>query len=268
VATQPQIHFISGLPRSGSTLLAGLLLQNPRFRASMSGPLGEIYRNALVIMSTAESALFLSDKDRERILHGIVASYYSGLPDGTVVFDAHRGWTGLMPSVARIFSNSRVICCLRNPAWIMDSIERLVQSNCFRVPKMFPPEASGLGARVEHMKTNFVGGPLNGLRQAWFGENAKRIIAIRYNSLVSQPGHVMQRLYEELELPLYNHDFENVEYDEPEFDERLNMPGLHRVRRRVEARERQTILPPDLFRQNDLEFWEMPGYNPQGVCIL
>jgi sulfotransferase len=29
------IHFISGLPRSGSTLLR----QNPRFEAGMSGPL-------------------------------------------------------------------------------------------------------------------------------------------------------------------------------------------------------------------------------------
>jgi sulfotransferase len=33
------IHFISGLPRSGSTLLAALLRQNPRFEAGMSGPL-------------------------------------------------------------------------------------------------------------------------------------------------------------------------------------------------------------------------------------
>ena len=34
------IHFISGLPRSGSTLLAGLLRQNPRFAAAMTGPVG------------------------------------------------------------------------------------------------------------------------------------------------------------------------------------------------------------------------------------
>ena len=32
-----RLHFISGLPRSGSTLLAGLLRQNPRFSAAMPG---------------------------------------------------------------------------------------------------------------------------------------------------------------------------------------------------------------------------------------
>ena len=32
------MHLISGLPRSGSTLLAALLRQNPRFEAGISGP--------------------------------------------------------------------------------------------------------------------------------------------------------------------------------------------------------------------------------------
>jgi sulfotransferase len=30
-----KMHFISGLPRSGSTLLAGILRQNPQFHAAM-----------------------------------------------------------------------------------------------------------------------------------------------------------------------------------------------------------------------------------------
>src|SRR3569832_2806671 len=36
-------HFISGLPRSGSTLLAALLLQNPRFHAGMTSPVGTLF---------------------------------------------------------------------------------------------------------------------------------------------------------------------------------------------------------------------------------
>jgi len=31
-------HFISGLPRSGSTLLSAILRQNPRFYAGMTSP--------------------------------------------------------------------------------------------------------------------------------------------------------------------------------------------------------------------------------------
>ena len=37
------LHFISGLPRSGSTLLAAILRQNPRFHAAMSSPVGSLF---------------------------------------------------------------------------------------------------------------------------------------------------------------------------------------------------------------------------------
>ena len=40
---QNGIHFISGLPRAGSTLLAALLRQNPRFHAGMTSPVGAIF---------------------------------------------------------------------------------------------------------------------------------------------------------------------------------------------------------------------------------
>ncbi len=44
------IHFISGLPRSGSTLLR----QNPRFQAGMSGPLAGLFGALLDEMSVAQ----------------------------------------------------------------------------------------------------------------------------------------------------------------------------------------------------------------------
>lgn len=42
------IHFTSGLPRSGSTLLAALLRQTPGFAAGMSGPLAGLFGALLV----------------------------------------------------------------------------------------------------------------------------------------------------------------------------------------------------------------------------
>ncbi|MBU2768788.1 sulfotransferase, partial [Acidithiobacillus ferrivorans] len=44
-------HFISGLPRSGSTLLAAILSQNPRFSAGMSSPVAGLVHTLLHEMS-------------------------------------------------------------------------------------------------------------------------------------------------------------------------------------------------------------------------
>jgi len=86
------IHFISGLPRSGSTLLAALLRQNPQFQAGMSGPLAGLFGALLGEMSARnEYSIFIDDAKRERILHGLFDNYYADSP-AEVVFDTNRGW--------------------------------------------------------------------------------------------------------------------------------------------------------------------------------
>jgi sulfotransferase len=60
------IHFVSGLPRSGSTLLAAILRQNPRFHAAMTGPVGPLVEAMLGNMSMAnETSIFITDAQRE-----------------------------------------------------------------------------------------------------------------------------------------------------------------------------------------------------------
>jgi sulfotransferase len=44
---QNGIHFISGLPRSGSTLLSAILRQNPALHAGMTGPMGSLVSTRL-----------------------------------------------------------------------------------------------------------------------------------------------------------------------------------------------------------------------------
>ena len=137
------IHFISGLPRSGSTLLAALLRQNPRFAAGMSGPLAGLFGALLGEMSARnEFSIFIDDAKRERILRGLFDSYYADSA-AEVTFDTNRGWCGWMPAIARLFPDAKVIACVRELPWVVDSIERLVQRNVFSPSSMFNYSAGG-----------------------------------------------------------------------------------------------------------------------------
>jgi sulfotransferase len=67
--------------------------------------------------------------------------------------------------------------------------------------------------RAEHtLKKGLLAATLQALRQAWYGEQAHRLIAIPYDSLTTQPAEVIGRLYELLGQPLFPHDFDNLEY--------------------------------------------------------
>ena len=44
---EKKYHFITGLPRSGSTLLTSILNQNPRFHSSITDPLATFVKGML-----------------------------------------------------------------------------------------------------------------------------------------------------------------------------------------------------------------------------
>src|SRR6185437_14498125 len=114
-------HFISGLPRSGSTLLSALLKQNPRFHAAVTSPMARFFVVAMNQMSGAsEYAVFFSDKRRQAILMGIFEGYYVGLPPDVIVFDTNRTWTARTSLLGALYPDSRVICCVRDIGWIID----------------------------------------------------------------------------------------------------------------------------------------------------
>src|SRR5579864_1921464 len=121
------IHFITGLPRAGSTLLAALLRQNPRFSAGMTRPVGSLFNSMLSATSQRnEGAVFIDDAQRERLLRACFAAYYADIHPKQVVFDTNRLWATKLPVLSTLFHKTKVICCVRNPAWVIDSIERLI----------------------------------------------------------------------------------------------------------------------------------------------
>ena len=132
------IHFISGLPRSGSTLLAAILRQNPRFHAGMTSPVGAMYMALEGTMSRRnETAVFIEEAQRRSVLKGLFTNYYETIHKSRLVFDTNRVWCTKLPALTQLFPEARVICCVRDISWIMDSIERLVRRNAFELSGMF-----------------------------------------------------------------------------------------------------------------------------------
>ena len=268
----PGCHFISGLPRSGSTLLAALLRQNPTLHANITSPVGAMLNAMLGEMSAgAESAIFFTQAQREAMLRGLFDNYYDPLGPGRTVFDTNRMWTGKIELLAQLFPQSKVICCVRHVPWILDSVERLIRRNTFELSKIFSFETGGtVYSRAEGLMgaTGLVGFPLNALKQAMHGPEASRMLLLPYDLLVGDPAAAMEAVYSFTGTPFFRHDFENVRFDVKEFDARLGTPGLHDVRPRVGAVERKTILPPDLWeRWERSSIWRMPEFNTLGIPV-
>jgi sulfotransferase len=259
------LHFIAGMPRSGSTLLATILRQNPDMHATITSPMGSLFERLHQAMGArSDYDELLTEVKRVNLLAGLFASYYMDV-DKLVIFDTHRMWCARMPALARLFPNAKVIACVRDPAWVLDSFERLYQQNPLLSPKMFTPEQSAtLHTRVEAMAAaaGSVGFAYDAVAEAYYGPHRGNLIVIDYDEFCRDPAAALAMIYDALDLHPFAHQFDNVgsaaiELDADRFDRPFGTPGLHTIRPKVEALPLPTVLPPDLFKRfSNKCFWK------------
>lgn len=250
-------HFISGLPRSGSTLLVSILNQNPRFFAESSNALFGCYSSILpTIFNYQERSLSCSQEKIKKMLQSLVDSYYYDV-DKEVVFNLDRGWTNVLDQLHITHTDSKIICCVRNISWIMDSYERAYNQRGLTIPKMFEKSFDSVYSRNRnlfpdgHLYNNYYG-----LKQAYYGPFKYKLCLIDYDDLVKDPEQSINKIYDFIGEEKFEHNFENLQSNYEEFDSLMGFPDLHKVKPKVEFSERQTILPPDIFdKYKDLDFW-------------
>lgn len=252
-----QYYFISGLPRSGSTLLSAILKQNPRFHAGISGPLLSHVRSVIEVSNSGQKSEFDPVRTK-RIAAATVNAFYEDNPK-EIIFDTNRLWTNLLPQLKDLFPYTKVICCVRDINWIIDSFERLHQKNPYAISTVYPANVDmNVYTRTTSLmdSNGIIKLPYDSLKSAMMGSHKDMLMFVEYEILTKNPEGMMRAIYNFINQPYYNHDFNNVEDSYDEYDKELNMQGLHTTRKKVEFIPRDFILPPDILNQySNLEVW-------------
>lgn len=268
-----KFHFITGLPRSGSTLLSAILRQNPRFHASVSSPVASFVSALLGQVSAgSEWAPQVNVEQRRLLLRGLFESFYQG-NDHEVIFDTNRVWSAKLPVLLDLFPEARLVACVRNVAWVMDSLERLYRANPYENTRLFGNEAerSTVYSRVETLaqRTRLVGLAWYALKDAFYSDQGASMLVVDYDILAQRPQEVIPLIYDFLGETRFAHDYQRLEFDTPQYDEGIGLVGLHKVRPTVSFEQRRTILPPDLFEQYaKLSFWRDTAASRSHVMMM
>ncbi len=241
----------------------------------MTSPVGSIFNAMLSITSARnEGAVFIKDEQRRRLLGAVFDAYYANIHPSKMVFDTNRQWTTKLPALSELFPKAKVVCCVRNPAWVIDSLESLTRRNAFELSGIFNFEPGGtVYSRVEGLSKGdgMAGYAWNALREGVYGPQADRLVLVRYESLTADPLGTMAAIYEAIGEQPFAHDPEHIEPvpEMIEFDARLGTPGLHDVRSSVRFVKRPTVLPPELFAKLQRDaFWEDLTAIPPGVRVI
>ncbi len=238
------LHFVAGLPRSGSTLLLNLLGQNPRHYVTPTSGLIELFvavknRWPELIEFKAEGLELVKPRVRGA-LAGLLAGYFTPeLAAGKTVFDKSRGWLQYIEPVEEVLGRPvKVIVTVRDVRAIIASFEKIYrQRNIeYREPAndaFFDCQSVRGRAEVLLSLKSVLGLTIARLRDALQRGVGDRLVVVPYRALTACPCETLSLLHGTMDLPPFEYNPDHVEQLTHENDHFHGMP-LHTIRSRVE----------------------------------
>ncbi len=240
MADRRTIHFISGMPRAGSTLLGNILMQNPRFHVTpTSGVLDALLALRSAFDKNDNYKAAPNEAGKMGAIRGAMYGFFDPA-DRPVVFERNRAWLGeLEMAEVLLEGKAKVIVCVRDIPEILASLEKLWRENkAFRTifqQELHVVEFQSMEGRcnVWLQPAHLVGLAYIRVQDALTRGFRDRLHFVHFDQLTRNPAGTLQEIYRFIGEEPFTHDFEHVQQVITENDLFHGIAGLHDIRAAV-----------------------------------
>lgn len=247
--TEKTFFFLSGLPRSGSTLLASILNQHPDIYCTPEESMicDLMYNTFGYINNSPHYNSCPNEMGKYNICKSLITNYYQNRSEKYII-DKCRSWGD--PENLKLITNYitkdvKIICPVRPILEVLSSFITLFERNKnvsnfvdehIKHNKRYSYRTLNDARCDELMKMN---GPID--HSLYSISNLKNnhpnmIHLVEYDDLVGDPQNAFRKIYNFLNLEYYEHDFNNIESPKEIDWKYYKIPDLHYVRKKVEKK--------------------------------
>lgn len=215
-------YFLSGLPRSGSTVLCSILNQHPEIYASKTSSLidmlGAVCREWNVNPSSIAERN--DENDIYEIMRGIIRSKNHNIKK-SIIIDKNRGWVveEIMETMKVVLGyEPKIIATVRSTSECASSFVRLVRPDNLDFFLYNSP-------LIKHLKTSY------SLLYDAYKKNNKNILFIDYDDLLKSPDIELDKISSFLGIEKFKYDFENLDSSIVMENDEIawGIPNLHKI---------------------------------------
>ena len=245
------LHFLSGIPRSGSTVLAAILNQNPETHVSTTSGLVHALDG---LANTWHSAGLLNENDPDRkklaqTMRGMIDAFYEDT-DKPVVIDKGRGWPIpiIMGAMTQVLGHKpKIIATVRPVPDCMASFVRVAKPENL-------DDFMYSGQLADHLKAAYIS------LQQGYEAMPECFLFVEYDNLLANPKAELDRIHEFLGLAPFEYDLSNIDGSSvKEDDENLHgYAGMHDIKpelKRLHDEKSKDVLKHHYNQFCQPEFW-------------
>lgn len=239
-------HFMAGLPRSGGTVLAALLSQNPQIYSSSQTDLVQVLyklESEIPHLESYRAGLFYDGY--LAVMNGVVDNFYSKI-DKPIVIDKNPSWgtpynfSELSPYVN---PEGKVLITMRPILEVLASLVKIAKESqkitnhlAYLNQNLW---VSNYRDETDAMVDNLMQ-PNGEIDRAIFSianllkNHRERVYVVWFDDLTKNPEQTMKGIYDFLGIDSFDHNFNNIkEVDKHDDLNAFGIVGLHDIKKKL-----------------------------------
>ena len=247
-----QFICLSGLPRTGSTLLSAILSQNPLIHAEGNSAVCQLMWDMYISCTTKGKAVEqLLASNRQRVIYNLISQiphiYYQDIkPKEKIIVDKCRSWTiSANIQLLRKFidENIKIIILERPIIEIVTSFAKLYKDN-----KVI--DYDNKLEKLVQSNTEPIMRSIKGISWAKRNNEKNTFLFISYDDLIDNPKETISKIYTFCGWKPFKHNFKHIFSEYPENDAIYGLVGQHKIRSKISRRklEVKKLLPEKIIK--------------------
>ena len=230
-----QLLFLVAQPRSGNTLFASIMNQNPEIAATPNSITLEIMKDLFLLKQTDVFQNYPDHKSLDNVLDVVYDNYYKDWPQPIIIDRGPVMTEGNLYLMQKHFKRPfKCIVLLRDTVDVLASYMKWYTEN----PDAFVNKLANTDEEKLSIVMNKEGAVAKDLEAIKNSYNYKDMCHyVKYDDLVSQPEQEIRKVYQFMNLPYFNHrfqDLQQVEVNGMKYDDTVLGKNMHNIRSTVE----------------------------------
>ena len=227
-----QLFFLVALPRSGNTLFASVMNQNPEIAATPNSITLEIMKDLFLLKDTDVFQNYPDHRSLDNILDIVYDTYYKDWPQQIIIDRGPVMTTGNFSLMQKHFKRPfKCIVILRDVMDVLASYMKWYTENPDAFPNRFGLKNDE--EKLSHImnRDGAVAKDLEAIKNAFNYPDICHFV--KYDDLVSRPEEEITKIYKFMGVPYYKHRFEDlqqVEVNGMKYDDTIVGKNMHTIR--------------------------------------
>jgi sulfotransferase len=227
-----QLFFLVALPRSGNTLFASIINQNPEIVATPNSITLEIMKDLFLLKETDVFQNYPDHRSLDNVLDAVYDNYYKDWPQRIIIDRGPVMTPANFALMQKHFKRPfKCIVLLRDLMDVLASYMKWYTENPDAFPNRYNLKNDEEKLSMVMNNKGAVAKDLDAIKNAFNYPDMCHYV--KYDDLVAQPEQEFRKIYQFLGKSYFNHRFENlqqVEVNGMKYDDTIVGKNMHNIR--------------------------------------